>query len=128
MTRLALATYRLVRVLRVGKVVSEVVIAVRGVIAGSGLATTEMRVAMVRTEDRAVAMCPANAFTLFVDDLGIEHIRVPKRFARQPSKAMLLIYGGGHGGVKEKGSRLCHFLGSRASLAGQIEKIRSEVG
>ena len=45
--RLALATYRLHRVLRVGQALSEVIRATRGITAGSGTATTEMRLVMI---------------------------------------------------------------------------------
>ena len=42
--RLSLATYLLDRVIRIGGVVSHTVVALRGITAGSGFATTEMRV------------------------------------------------------------------------------------
>ena len=69
---LAIATYQLQRVLRVGKAVSEALEAMRGTTAGSSLATTEMRLAMIRIVDRAAISHPAAALTLFVDDLGVE--------------------------------------------------------
>ena len=49
--RLSIATYRLARVLRVGKVFSKTVVAWRGITAGSGFATTEMRVIFSRLLD-----------------------------------------------------------------------------
>ena len=45
--RLAIATYRLPRSIRVGDAMSDLVQAIRGIVAGSGTATTEMRVVMV---------------------------------------------------------------------------------
>ena len=47
MVRLSIATYRIKRVLRVGSAVSDCVVATRGITAGSGTATTEMRLAMI---------------------------------------------------------------------------------
>ena len=51
--RLAIATYRLPRVIRVGGAISDLVWAVRGIVAGSGLATTEMRLVMIDIVDKA---------------------------------------------------------------------------
>lgn len=70
--RLALTTYRLELVLRVGQAASAAVIATRGITAGSGSATIEMRLAIIRIVDKAATMSPANSLTLFVDGLGIE--------------------------------------------------------
>ena len=70
--RLSIATYKLPRTLRVGKVCSALIIAVRGITAGSGLATTEMRLAMVRKVERALSAHPSVVPTLFVDDLSAE--------------------------------------------------------
>jgi hypothetical protein len=89
--RLAIATYKLQRVLRVGSAVSDLIIAMRGIVAGSGLATTEMRLAMMRIVDRAVAFSPASAFTLFVDDLGIELAGGPRWVEKQLAAVTLLV-------------------------------------
>ena len=70
--RLSLAAYRLGRVLRVDGAISSVVVAVRGITAGSGLATTEMRILLLHIVDRACALYPAVTPTLFVDDLSAE--------------------------------------------------------
>ena len=51
--RLAIATYKLPRVIRVGNAVSDLVWAVRGIVAGSGLATSEMRLVMIDIVDKA---------------------------------------------------------------------------
>ncbi len=45
--RLAIATYRLPRTVRVGEALSDLVVALKGIAAGSGTATTEMRVVMI---------------------------------------------------------------------------------
>ena len=51
--RLAIVTYRLPRVLRVGEALSDLAYATRGIVAGSGTATTEMRLAMISIVDNA---------------------------------------------------------------------------
>ena len=68
--RLSIATYQLRRVIQVGKVVSKVVWAITGITAGSGFATTEMRLVMIRVIDRALTFSPTIKPTLFVDDLA----------------------------------------------------------
>ena len=72
MIRLAIATYRLPRVIRVGTAYSDLVVAIRGIVAGSGLATTEMRIVMINIVDAALAQHPTVTPTLFVDDLSSE--------------------------------------------------------
>ena len=67
--RLSISTYKLPRTLRVGKVCSALSIAIRGITAGSGLATTEMRLVMVRKVERALVAHPSVVPTRFVDDL-----------------------------------------------------------
>ena len=54
--RLSIATYQLKRVIRIGSVVSKVVTAVTGIAAGSGFATTEMRLVLIRVIDRALTL------------------------------------------------------------------------
>ena len=70
--RLSLATYTSDRILRVGGVVSTPFKARRGITAGSGLATAEMRLVMIRIVDRASQISPMVVPTLFVDDLSAE--------------------------------------------------------
>ena len=70
--RLALAAYRLGRVVRVDGVLSSMVYAARGITAGSGLATTEMRILLINIVDSACKLYPAVTPTLFVDDLSAE--------------------------------------------------------
>ena len=66
--RLSIATHQLKRVIRLCSVVSKMVMAVTGITAGSGFATTEMRLVMIRVIDRALALFPTISPTLFVDD------------------------------------------------------------
>ena len=70
--RLSIATYKLERVIRIGNVVSKSVWAYRGITAGSGFATTEMRIIMLRVVDRACKLYPMVGPTLFVDDLAAD--------------------------------------------------------
>ena len=60
------------RVVRIRKVVSGVVVAIRGMTAGSGFATTEMRLVMINLVEKALAAHPFVTPTLFVDDLAVE--------------------------------------------------------
>ena len=70
--RLSLATYASDRLIRVDGVVSGTFKAKRGITAGSGLATAEMRVVMTRIVDNASRIAPRVVPTLFVDDLSVE--------------------------------------------------------
>ena len=70
--RLAIATYKLPRVVRVGVAHSDLVWATRGIVAGSGNATSEMRLVMIDIVDSVMKRHPTIIPTLFVDDLSIE--------------------------------------------------------
>ena len=65
--RLSMATYAVERVIRIGKVVSKGVWAIRGITVGSGFATTEMRVILIRIIDKACKLYHMVVPTLFVD-------------------------------------------------------------
>ena len=67
---LSIATYQLMRVIRIGKVVSKAMYAITGITAGSGFATSEMRLVMIRVIDRTLKLYPTITPTLFVDDLA----------------------------------------------------------
>ena len=56
--RLSISTYKMSRVLRVKQVVSGLVWAYRGMTAGSGFATTEMRVVMINLVEKSFAGTP----------------------------------------------------------------------
>ena len=71
--KLAIATYKLARTIRVGEAPSDLAFAIRGIVAGSGTATTEMRLTMITIVDAALLFFPTVAPTLFVDDLALEH-------------------------------------------------------
>ena len=51
--RLSLAAYAMGRMLKVGEALSQVVAPTRGITAGSGTATTEMRILMIHVVDAA---------------------------------------------------------------------------
>ena len=70
--RLSLATYRLQRVVRICTSVSREVLACRGITAGSGFATSEMRLAMLSPMDAACKAHPTVVPTAFVDDVACE--------------------------------------------------------
>lgn len=70
--RLSLQAYKLKRVIKVRKVVSKEVQASRGITAGSGTATTEMRLVMIRIILRAMDAHPTGVPSCFLDDLSAE--------------------------------------------------------
>ena len=70
--RLALATYRLWRSIRIGDATSELLQATVGVTAGSVLATSEMRLVLIRLIDAALLRFAAVIPTVFVDDISSE--------------------------------------------------------
>ena len=70
--RLSLETYLLKRVIRVRKVVSMEVRAVRGITAGSGSAVTEMKLVMINIILKGMQAFPTVIPSCFVDDLSAE--------------------------------------------------------
>ena len=72
--RLSVQSYLLGRVLVIDGCCSRVVIATRGLTAGSVLATIELRILLVEWADRAVAMTIFTRLTVYVDDATIETI------------------------------------------------------
>ena len=67
--RLAIAGYRLPRTVAIGGVHSSLVLAESGIAAGSGLATTELRVLLLRLLDSVKARCPQVKMSAYVDDI-----------------------------------------------------------
>ena len=61
------------RRLRIGDVLSTAVAAVRGITAGSGFATFEMRLVLIRVIDNGLEVFPEVAPTVYVDDMSVEH-------------------------------------------------------
>lgn len=81
--RLSLAAYRLPRTLRIGQVFSFLVTACRGITAGSGFATSEMKLIMLHIVEGALTFAPMVQPTLFVDDLAAEIVSPVKVIAKQ---------------------------------------------
>ena len=81
--RLSIAVYQLERVIRIGGVVSHSIRAGRGITAGSGFATAEMRLIMIRAVDAAVTLFPRVNPTLFVDDLAADMTGPSKHINQQ---------------------------------------------
>ena len=72
LVRLAVATYRLQRSMRVVEAFSDVVTATRGLTAGSGTATTEMKIVMIDIISCALKVFPMVCPCLFVDDTSMD--------------------------------------------------------
>ena len=92
--RLSLAAYRLPRSLAVGGVYSNLVEAERGITAGSGLATSELRVLLLRLLDRISAACPDVTFSIYVDDVTAEATGTPRTIAAALTSAGNLLCDG----------------------------------
>ncbi len=89
--RLALAAYRLPRVMNIGGVVSRTVMAARGLTAGSGTATTELRLLLIRIVDRVRVANPRVGIKVYVDDVTLEVVSTARRVARLLSDAGLQL-------------------------------------
>lgn len=67
-----MAVYRLLRVIRVDEAFSELVHTIQGIAAGSGSATTEMRLIMIDVVGSECQVYPQVEPIVFVDDLSAE--------------------------------------------------------
>lgn len=72
LARLVVATYRLHRSMRVGEAYSDAVLATRGMTAGSGSATTEMKIVMTDIISNALSVFTLVCPCLFVDDTSMD--------------------------------------------------------
>ena len=90
--RLSLAAYRLQRVLGIQGTFSRVVVACRGITAGSGFATTELRVLLfdVLVELR-VRWSPTLSVTAFVDDLTLSASGLPAVIVKLMNRALSFL-------------------------------------
>ena len=70
--RLSLAAYRIARVVGVGGIFSRLIYPTRGIVAGSGFATRELRALVIGVFDRVTAACVEIRLTVYVDDATIE--------------------------------------------------------
>ena len=82
--RLSIAAYQAPRHIRMNGAYSAPIIPKRSLTAGGGLATTEMRLALVGIIDRAVNAAPQACPTLYVDDLSVEVTGGQQFVLRQP--------------------------------------------
>ncbi len=124
--RLALAAYRLPRSLSIGGVHSSLILAERGIAAGSGLATTELRVLLIRLLDRVRERCPAVKLSAYVDDLTAD------ASGTQQTAPQMIVDAGGMlcRGIIALGLKLsigkCKVLASSASAGRQATEGLSE--
>ena len=70
--RLSIATYQAPRYIRLNGAFSAPILPRRSLAAGGGLATSEMRLALVSIIDRALNVAPQACPILYVDDLSVE--------------------------------------------------------
>ena len=70
--RLSLAAYRIARLICIDGVCSRLVVATRGITAGAGMATTELRLFMLDLVRSCMKLFPLVRQTLYVDDLTLE--------------------------------------------------------
>lgn len=79
--RLSLAAYKIARAIGVGGVYSALVFALRGITAGSGFATTELRVLLTRVAFE-ISRTPSMGLKVYVDDMTLSSTdRYPHRLA-----------------------------------------------
>ena len=69
--RLSLASYRLPRAVGIEGIYSRVIVASRGITAGSGFATTELRVLLLDVIDNTYVLYPSIDLAVYVDDMTI---------------------------------------------------------
>ncbi len=89
--RLSIASYMIGRTVRVAGVYSVIVYAARGITAGAGLATTEMRLILITFCDYTVSSVPGSILTVFVDDVGVEHTSTAANVVKRQIKALNII-------------------------------------
>ena len=72
--RLCVAAYRIGRAIGVDGIFSAIILATRGIVAGSVTATTELRALLIEFLDETVSIYKSIDLTVYVDDSGIESI------------------------------------------------------
>ena len=70
--RRSIATYKLTLVIRIGATVSADVVAIRGITAGSGMATTDLRIVLINIVDAGMIVHPMVVITVYVVDISGE--------------------------------------------------------
>ncbi len=89
--QLSVASYLLPRSIRIDGVYSRLIVAKRGITAGSVFATTELRVLLIRALDRVVRAVPQAPLTTYVDDLSVEASGTARRVAEALDMAFSVI-------------------------------------
>ena len=89
--RLSLAAYGLARVVRVAGVYAAAVVATRGITAGAGLATVELRMLLIEFLDEASRQCLIVTLTVYVDDVCAEATASAERVTQQLVAVIRLI-------------------------------------
>jgi hypothetical protein len=85
--RLSLAAYRLARIICIDGVCSRFVSAARGITAGAGMATSELRLFMLDLITSSLRLFPWVRHTLYVDDLTLERRGTVEAAPRQLADA-----------------------------------------
>jgi len=72
LVRLSLASYRLARTIGIDGSFSRLIVATRGITAGSVFATTELRIIMMEAMDETLRIWPSICLSVYVDDCTLE--------------------------------------------------------
>ena len=77
--------------IRIGTTVSIEAIAIRGITAGSGMATTEMRIMLINLVDATLIVHPMVVITVYVDDIAAELTGPDKHIEKELGDGILEI-------------------------------------
>jgi len=89
--RLSIAAYLLARVLDIEGCCSDFIWAMRGITAGSVLATLELKVLLIQAGDLVVSSCLYTRLTLYVDDATLESVCTQRMAVQEHLKALDLF-------------------------------------
>ena len=81
--RLSLASYKLARTIRVAGTYAHLVVATRGITAGAGLATIELRLLLIECMDAVAVAHPVVKLTVYVDDVALEAMATYDRVKKE---------------------------------------------
>ncbi len=127
--RLSLASYRLPRVLSADGAFSAEVIAERGIAAGSGLATAELRVLLIRLLDRVRAIYPSIKLSAYVDDISADATSTsPNVVATVSGAGRMLCQGLLDLGLRLSTSGKCIVIATAPTVARQVAHRLADFG
>ncbi len=126
--RLALAADRLPRTVAVQGTYSATVLAQRGVTAGSGLATTELRVLLLRLLKRIADRYPSMKLTAYVDDIAAEAVGTPASAAALLQRAGTELCDGLRALRLTLSATKCQVIASSAPLGKKVAAHLAEFG